>query len=85
MSGKTTIGKRIAETMNRRFVDLDDEIVKRENKSIPEIFDEVGEADSAKSKQKSYRNGQGNRMLNFLRRRRNRAFTGECVRTFAKR
>ncbi len=44
MSGKTTIGKRLANMMNRRFVDLDDEIVKRENKSIPEIFDEAGEA-----------------------------------------
>ena len=41
-SGKTTIGKQLAERMGRTFIDTDDEIVKREGKSIPEIFAEVG-------------------------------------------
>ena len=43
-SGKTTIGKLLAEDIGFEFIDTDDEIIKRENKSIPEIFSEVGEA-----------------------------------------
>ncbi len=43
-SGKTTIGKLLAEDIGFEFIDTDDEIIKRENKSIPEIFKEVGEA-----------------------------------------
>lgn len=43
-SGKTTIGKLLAKKMNRRFIDTDHEIVKKENKSIPEIFARDGEA-----------------------------------------
>ncbi len=42
-SGKTTIGKRIAEKLGMDFVDCDDEIVKKTGKSIPEIFAECGE------------------------------------------
>lgn len=42
-SGKSTIGKLLAEQMGRPFIDTDEEIVKRVNKSIPEIFAEVGE------------------------------------------
>ena len=42
-SGKTRIGMALAERMKRPFVDLDDEIVKRAGKSIPEIFAEDGE------------------------------------------
>ena len=36
--GKTTLGKAIAEKLGREFTDTDDEIVKRENMPIPEIF-----------------------------------------------
>lgn len=43
-SGKTTVGKALSEKLNKNFVDSDDEIVKAENKKIPEIFEEFGEA-----------------------------------------
>ena len=43
MSGKTTLGKLLAEAFNKEFVDIDKEIVKRENKSINEIFELHGE------------------------------------------
>lgn len=42
-SGKTSLGKAIAHATKLPFVDLDDEIVKREGRSIPEIFAEAGE------------------------------------------
>lgn len=35
--GKSTIGKLLAERLNRKWVDVDDEIVKREEKSIAEM------------------------------------------------
>ncbi len=41
--GKTTIGTALADKLGRTFVDLDAEIVKHAGKSIPEIFDQVGE------------------------------------------
>lgn len=42
-SGKSTVGKAIAEKLNREFIDTDLEIEKREGKSIKEIFAENGE------------------------------------------
>lgn len=42
--GKSTIGKLLAQRLGFSFFDLDDEIVKKENKSIPEIFSTDGEA-----------------------------------------
>lgn len=42
-SGKTTIGKKLAEILDMSFVDCDVEIVKRAGKSIPEIFEACGE------------------------------------------
>lgn len=42
-SGKTTIGTALAERLGRRFFDMDDEIVKAEVTSIPEIFKRGGE------------------------------------------
>ena len=42
-SGKSTIGKLISEETGMTFIDTDEEIVKRENKLIPEIFAESGE------------------------------------------
>ncbi len=42
--GKTTIGRIIAEKTGKKLVDMDDEAVKKAGKSIPEIFDEVGES-----------------------------------------
>lgn len=41
--GKTTVGKKIAEIMQREFFDVDAEIVKSENRSIERIFQEDGE------------------------------------------
>ena len=42
-AGKTFIGKRLAAEIDFPFIDLDDEIVKSEGKSIPEIFEKSGE------------------------------------------
>jgi len=41
--GKSTIGRRLAEKAQKTFVDLDEEIVKKAGKSIPQIFEEEGE------------------------------------------
>lgn len=43
-AGKTTIGKKLGQTISYRFLDLDDWIIVREGKSIPEIFNQHGEA-----------------------------------------
>ncbi|MFR2703709.1 MAG: shikimate kinase [Longicatena caecimuris] len=43
-SGKTTIGKMLAKRMQKEFIDLDDKIIEKAGKSIPEIFSESGEA-----------------------------------------
>ena len=37
-AGKSTIGKALATTLNYRFIDVDEEIVKHENMSINDIF-----------------------------------------------
>ena len=42
-SGKTSVGKVLSEKLQKTFVDSDDEIVKAENKKIPEIFEGFGE------------------------------------------
>lgn len=42
-SGKTTLGKKLASKLMLEFVDLDEEIEKREQKAIPEIFSQQGE------------------------------------------
>ncbi len=42
-SGKSTIGKGLAERLSMEFIDTDDLIEKRESLSIPEIFDRFGE------------------------------------------
>jgi shikimate kinase len=42
-AGKSTLGPRLAQQLNWTFVDLDDEIVRAEQKSIAQIFDSVGE------------------------------------------
>ncbi len=42
-SGKSTVGKIIAEQMNREFIDTDALIERSEGKSIPKIFAENGE------------------------------------------
>lgn len=42
-SGKTTLGRQLSEKLNFKFIDLDEEIVRREGKSIPEIFASQGQ------------------------------------------
>ena len=42
--GKTTIGQALAQKLGRKFIDLDEEVVKAEGRSIPEIFASEGEA-----------------------------------------
>src|SRR5215210_3830538 len=42
-SGKTTLGRLLARSLRREFVDLDRAISKRAGKEIPEIFAEHGE------------------------------------------
>ena len=42
-SGKTTVGRALAEKLGKRFVDLDEEIVKTDGRSIPDIFAAEGE------------------------------------------
>ncbi len=42
-SGKSTVGKRLAEKLDFSFVDMDSLIEQKTGKSIPEIFQEEGE------------------------------------------
>lgn len=43
-SGKTTIGKLLSEKLGMKFIDTDEEIVKREGKPISDIFSLLGES-----------------------------------------
>ena len=43
-SGKSTVGQLVADATGKTFIDTDEEIEKREGKTIPEIFESVGEA-----------------------------------------
>jgi shikimate kinase len=43
-SGKSTVGRRLAQRLGFSFVDLDQLLVEREGRSIPEIFAAHGEA-----------------------------------------
>jgi shikimate kinase len=42
-SGKTTVGRRLAKKLGWKFVDLDEEIERREGRSIADIFKQEGE------------------------------------------
>jgi len=42
-SGKSTVGRLVADQLGREFLDIDDLIVEREGRSIEEIFRDAGE------------------------------------------
>jgi shikimate kinase len=42
-SGKTTLGKKLAKRLSMEFIDLDDVIERREGKSIPALYTEIGD------------------------------------------
>ncbi|MFK8060133.1 MAG: shikimate kinase [Polaribacter sp.] len=42
-SGKSTIGKKLAKCLSKKFIDLDDYIIEKEKMSISEIFKNRGE------------------------------------------
>jgi 3-dehydroquinate synthase len=44
-TGKTRVGKKVAECLKWDYIDIDDEIVKIAGKGIPEIFDQNGETE----------------------------------------
>jgi shikimate kinase len=44
-AGKTSVGKRLAEALDLPFFDADEEIERAAGRTIPEIFDERGEAE----------------------------------------
>ncbi len=52
-SGKTTVGKLLAEKLDQPFIDLDDLIEENENRSIPEIFQQEGEIYFRKAERKA--------------------------------
>jgi shikimate kinase len=56
-SGKTTVGKQLAEKMNLSFVDLDLEIEKQEGKTVQEIF--------AQKKENYFRELESNALRSF--------------------
>jgi shikimate kinase len=43
-TGKSTVGSALAERLGWRFVDTDAAVVEREDRSIPQLFEEEGEA-----------------------------------------
>lgn len=43
-AGKSTVGRRLARRCGRRFVDLDDEIVRRTGRTVPRLFAQLGES-----------------------------------------
>ena len=63
-SGKTTLGRMLAKSLGRTFVDLDEEIVKTDGRSIPDIFAAEGEDGfRAKETEQTARFGKENRQL----------------------
>ena len=42
-SGKSTVGRLLADKLGKRFIDIDEEIVKADGRSIPDIFAAEGE------------------------------------------
>ncbi|WP_342663641.1 shikimate kinase [Paenibacillus taiwanensis] len=62
-TGKSTVGQQLAQHLQYEFVDLDEEIVRQQGKTIPELFAQHGEA---------YFRQQENRILTDLLQRKTR-------------
>lgn len=58
--GKSSVGKTLSELLSWHFIDLDDVIVQREGRSIPEIFAEDGEKAFRKMELEALRAVTGN-------------------------
>ena len=65
-SGKSTLGKALANAKNIPFIDLDDYIAERENSSIPHIFKTKGEIYFRKKKLSTYKNSYKIPMILYL-------------------
>lgn len=50
-SGKTTLGRKLAQKLNCAFADLDERLSAHTGKSIPQLFDSLGEAGFRKLEQ----------------------------------
>jgi 3-dehydroquinate synthase len=64
-SGKSTLGPRLAQELNTPFDDLDEIICRQSGKSIPEIFQQEGEAGFRKREKEALKNClvSGNRVI----------------------
>ncbi len=51
--GKSTLGRRLSEHLNLQFVDMDHYIEERNLKTIPQIFEQEGEAEFRKKERKA--------------------------------
>lgn len=61
--GKTTVGKIIAKRLGLAYLDSDEEIVIKENMTIPEIFDKMGEPYFRKSEAETIKNFIGHKAV----------------------
>jgi len=52
-SGKSTVGRELAQALNLQFIDLDDYIEEKNFKTIPEIFASAGEEGFRKAEQQA--------------------------------
>ncbi len=59
-TGKSTVGRRVAEQLGRPFVDMDELIAARAGMSIPEIFARMGEPAFRQMEQRSARSWPAN-------------------------
>ena len=62
-SGKSTVGRVLAERTNRSFVDLDDDIAADAGRSVAEIFADEGEAGFRQREAQSLRRAMNKRDL----------------------
>lgn len=62
-SGKTTLGKKLANHLNRKFIDLDHVIVERIGMSIPEYFTQYGEQKFRELESQLLKEQQGERAV----------------------